>query len=88
MGHTMLLQAEMKVLKEERKLLSGGKTKDNLVAYYTGAAKSQLNRNFISGGLKGRAIKAIKDEHMDISELREKANTRPYTCLSCCKMSQ
>ena len=27
---------------------------------------------------------------MDISdsELREKANTRPYTCLSCCKMSQ
>ena len=35
-----------------------------------------------------RAIKGTKDEHMDISELREKANTRPYTCLSCCKMSQ
>ena len=35
MGHKMLLQADMKVLKEWKKLLSGGKTKDNLVAYYT-----------------------------------------------------
>ena len=45
MGHKMLLQADMKVLKEQRKLLSGGKTKDNLVAYYTDIDKSQLNRN-------------------------------------------
>ena len=86
MGHKMLLQENMKVLKEWRKLLSRGKIKDNLVAYYTDTDKSQLNR--LCGGLKDRAIKAIKDEHMDISELREKGNTRPYTCLSCCKMSQ
>ena len=45
MGHKMLLQVDMKVLKEWRKLLSGGKTKDNLVAYYTGTDQSQLNRN-------------------------------------------
>ena len=91
MGHKMLLQADMKVLKEKRKSLSGGKTKDNRVAYYTGSDKSQLNRNitiFISDGLKDRAIKATKDEQIDISELREKAYTRPFTCLSCCKMSQ
>ena len=35
MGHKMLIQADMKVLKEYRKLLSDGKTKENLVAYDT-----------------------------------------------------
>ena len=35
MGNKMLLQTDMVVLKEKKKLLSGGKTKDNLVAYYT-----------------------------------------------------
>ena len=41
MGHKMLLQEDM----TQRKLLSGGKTKGNLVAYYTDTDKSQLNRN-------------------------------------------
>ena len=40
MGHKMLLQADMKILKEKRKLLAKGKTKDNLVAYYTDTDKS------------------------------------------------
>ena len=43
MGHKMLLQADMKVL-----LLSGGKTKDILVAYYIDTDKSQSNRNIQS----------------------------------------
>ena len=30
---------------------------------------------FISGELKDRATKATNDEHIDISELREEANT-------------
>ena len=53
MGHKMLLQADMKVhvLKEKRKLLSGGKAKDNLVAYYTDTDKSQLNRNIQSSSV-------------------------------------
>ena len=51
MGHKMLLQADMKVLKEYRKLLSGGKTKDNLVAFYTDTDKSQLNRNIQSSSV-------------------------------------
>ena len=51
MGHKMLLQADMKVLKEYRKLLSGGKTKDNLVVYYTNTDKSQLNRNIQSSSV-------------------------------------
>ena len=50
-GHKMLLQADMKVLKEFRKLLSGGKTKDSLVAYYTDSDKSQLNRNIQSSSV-------------------------------------
>ena len=35
MGHKMRIQTDVKVLKEQKKLLCGGKTKDNLVAYYT-----------------------------------------------------
>ena len=35
MGHKMLLQKDVKVVKELNKLLSRGKTKDNLEAYYT-----------------------------------------------------
>ena len=49
--HKMFLQADMKVLKELRKLLSGGKTTDNLVAYYTDTDKSQLNRNIQSSSV-------------------------------------
>ena len=33
--HKMLLQADMKVPKEWKKLLSRGKTKDTLASYYT-----------------------------------------------------
>ena len=51
MGHKMLLQENMKVLKEWRKLLSRGKIKDNLVAYYTYTDKSQLNRNIQSSSV-------------------------------------
>ena len=51
MGHKMLLHADMKVLKEKRKLLSRGKTKDNLVAYYTDTDKSQLYRNIQSSSV-------------------------------------
>ena len=36
----------------------------------------QKNTNFISGVLKDRAIKATKDEHVDIPDLREEANRR------------
>ena len=78
----MLLHADMKVLKQYKKLLSGGKTKDTLVAYYTNFISetdtNQLNTNivFISGRLKDRTMKAATDEHLDISELREEANTR------------
>ena len=63
----MLLHADMKVLKEYKKLLSGGKTKDTLVAYYTDFISetdtNQLNRNlvFISGGLRERTMKATRD---------------------------
>ena len=49
MVHKMLLHADMKVLKEYKKLLSGSKTKDTLVAYYTNFLSetdtNQLNRN-------------------------------------------
>ena len=51
MGHKMLLKANRKLLKEYRKLLSGGKSKDNLVAYYTDTDKSQLNRNIQSSSV-------------------------------------
>ena len=55
MGHKMFLPADMKVLKEYKKLLSGGKTKDNLVAYYTyfiiKTDKTQLNRNILSSSV-------------------------------------
>ena len=83
MGHKMLLHTDMKVLKEYKKLLSGGKTKDTLVAYYISFISEteykpveQKHTVFISGGLKDRTMKATKDEHLDISELREEANTR------------
>ena len=65
--YKMLLHADMKVLKEYKKLLSGGKTKDTLVAYYTDFISetdtNQLNRNlvFISGGLRERTMKATRD---------------------------
>ena len=52
MGYKMLLHADMNVLKEYKKLLSGGKTKDTLVAYYTSFISetdtNQLNRNLQS----------------------------------------
>ena len=55
MGHKMLLQADMKVPKEYEKLLSGGKSKDNLVAYFTDfiieTDKNQLNRNIQSSSV-------------------------------------
>ena len=55
MGHKMLLHADMKVLKEYKKLLSGGKTKDILVAYYTNFLSetdtNQLNRNIQSSSV-------------------------------------
>ena len=83
MGHKMLLQTDMKVLKEYKKLLSGGKTKDTLVAYYIYFIAEteykpveQKHIVFISGGLKDRTMKATKVEHFDISELRKEANTR------------
>ena len=51
MGHKLLLQADVKVIKEYRKLLSRGTTKDNHVAYYTDTDKSQLNRNIQSSSV-------------------------------------
>ena len=49
MGHNMILHADMKVFKEYKKLLSRGKTKDTLEAYYTNLIsetdKNQLNRD-------------------------------------------
>ena len=51
MGHKTLLQADMKVLKEQRELLSGGKAKDNLLAYYTDTVKSQLHRKIQSSSV-------------------------------------
>ena len=55
MGHKMLLHAAMKVLKEYKKLSSGGKTKDTLVAYYTDfiteTDTDELNRNIHSSSV-------------------------------------
>ena len=55
MGHKMLLHADMKVLKEYKKLLSGGKTKDTRVAYYTNfiteTDTNQSNRNIQSSSV-------------------------------------
>ena len=55
MGHKMLLQADMKVLKEQKKIISGDKTKDNLVSYYTDLImemdKNQYNRNIQSSSV-------------------------------------
>ena len=54
-GTKMLLHADMKVLKEYKKLLSGGKTKGTLVAYYTNFISEtdtdQLNRNIQSSSV-------------------------------------
>ena len=55
MGHKMLLQADLKVLKEYTKLVFGGKIKDTLVAYYTNFISetdtNQLNRNIQSSSV-------------------------------------
>ena len=65
-GHKMLLQADMNVLKEKRILLSGGKTKDYLVAYYTNTDKSQLNRNIQSSSVVYRRTEPLKRPKMSI----------------------
>ena len=65
-GHKMLLQADMNVLKEKRILLSGGKTKDYLVAYYTNTDKSQLNRNIQSSSVVYRRTEPSKRPKMSI----------------------
>ena len=55
MGYKMLLHADIKVLKEYKKLLSGGQTKDTLVAYYidfkSETDTNQLNRNLQSSSV-------------------------------------
>ena len=55
MGHKMILHADMKVFKEYKKLLSSGKTKDTLEAYYTNLIsetdKNQLNRDIQSSSV-------------------------------------
>ena len=92
MGHKMLLQENLKVLKEWRKLLSRGKIKDNLVAYYTDTDKSQLNRNIQSSSVVDLRTEPSKRSKMSIwtsqSYKRKRTQGLNYTCLSCCKMSQ
>ena len=78
MGHKMLLHADMKVLKEYKKLLSRHPCSLLHQLHTRNGYKpvEQKHTVFISSGLKDRTMKATKDEHLDISELRDEANTR------------
>ena len=79
MGHKMLLvQADMKVFKEWDKYLEA-KLRTPLQQLYNRnnyRSVEQKQTIFISSGLKDTAIKATKDEHIDISKLQKEANSR------------
>ena len=78
MGHKMLLQADMKVSKEWDKYLEA-KLRTPLQQLYNRnnyRSVEQKQTIFNSSGLKDTAIKATKDENIDISKLQKEANTR------------